>query len=462
MKKLFYLLPFLILNFCFAEYIIKNVNNQIIVSSQFSIDEAVYVGFTNGGKLYEKFCLYEYKGGRTFSYSPFDESIVELKDDDFYVGSLTNFNRFKEKYEIRGDYFKVGLIYEKNEDTCEFCNSLKGEYFNSDTGLCETNCDLIPNLKLRSDCMCKKQGYGDVVKVSDYLSIVNDNVGDDTGGLKCQIQCENGDINELDISYCNVDDTHNNREITNNCEGCDFLNPVTDNNKTDDDSVYDYCKAHPEIEQCRGISSNNNDNIDNSSNNSSSGNSGSGGNSQQNFTDINSTNSTNADNNSQNINTNSDNNKTNSTITTIINNNQPSKKDDEKNDDLNGECKGENCTPNDITSDYKKMLDDAQGKFDGAYSDTKNQLDGLIDTAKNAINDIKNGGFIQHGKIRITTCPIKSEVINFGFFSYRFEYDLCDWLTKLYNVFYFLTLVTCLFYGLKWILSHIFNIGGSE
>ena len=57
MKKLLYLLPFLILNFCFAEYIIKNVNNQIIISSQFSIDEAVYVGFTNGGKLYEKFCL---------------------------------------------------------------------------------------------------------------------------------------------------------------------------------------------------------------------------------------------------------------------------------------------------------------------------------------------------------------------------------------------------------------------
>ena len=108
------------------------------------------------------------------------------------------------------------------------------------------------------------------------------------------------------------------------------------------------------------------------------------------------------------------------------------------------------------------MLDDAQGKFDGAYSDTKNQLDGLIDTAKNAINDIKNGGFIQHGKIRITTCPVKSEVIDFRFFTYRFEYDLCEWLTKLYNVFYFLTLVTCLFYGLKWILSHIFNIGGSE
>ena len=127
----------------------------------------------------------------------------------------------------------------------------------------------------------------------------------------------------------------------------------------------------------------------------------------------------------------------------------------DKDDDKSG-------TVPDISSDLEKGIGDSAKSFDSAYGDYKSKFDGLVSDIKGAIGKIKDGGFVNLGKGREVSCPVTSQTIDFKYFQTSFTYDWCEFLSKFYYVFYFLSLCTCLFFGLKFILVHTFHIGGGS
>ena len=127
----------------------------------------------------------------------------------------------------------------------------------------------------------------------------------------------------------------------------------------------------------------------------------------------------------------------------------------DKDDDKSG-------TAPDISSDLEKGIGDSAKSFDSAYGDYKSKFDGLVSDIKGAIGKIKDGGFVNLGKGREVSCPVTSQTIDFKYFQTSFTYDWCEFLSKFYYVFYFLSLCTCLFFGLKFILVHTFHIGGGS
>ena len=126
-----------------------------------------------------------------------------------------------------------------------------------------------------------------------------------------------------------------------------------------------------------------------------------------------------------------------------------------KDDDKSG-------TAPDISSDLEKGINDSAKSFDSAYGDYKSKFDGLVSDIKGAIGKIRDGGFTKFGKGREMNCPITSKTIDFKYFQTSFTYDWCEFLSRFYYVFYFLSLCTCLFFGLKFILVHTFHIGGGS
>lgn len=116
----------------------------------------------------------------------------------------------------------------------------------------------------------------------------------------------------------------------------------------------------------------------------------------------------------------------------------------------------------DISSDLEKGINDSAKSFDSAYGDYKSKFDGLVSDIKGAIGKIKDGGFTKFGKGREMNCPITSKTIDFKYFQTSFTYDWCEFLSRFYYVFYFLSLCTCLFFGLKFTLVHTFHIGGGS
>mgnify|MGYP000854886849 CR=1 FL=1 len=127
----------------------------------------------------------------------------------------------------------------------------------------------------------------------------------------------------------------------------------------------------------------------------------------------------------------------------------------DKDDDKSG-------TAPDISSDLEKGINDSAKSFDSAYGDYKSKFDGLVSDIKGVIGKIKNDGFIKLGKGREVSCPVTSQTIDFKYFKTSFTYDWCEFLSRFYYVFYFLSLCTCLFFGLKFILVHTFHIGGGS
>lgn len=148
--------------------------------------------------------------------------------------------------------------------------------------------------------------------------------------------------------------------------------------------------------------------------------------------------------------------------------------DDDKDKDKNGTHPGggggkpgdkdddKSGTAPDISSDFEKGINDSAKSFDSAYGDYKSKFDGLVSDIKGAIGKIKDGGFTKFGKGREMNCPITSKTIDFKYFQTSFTYDWCEFLSRFYYVFYFLSLCTCLFFGLKFILVHTFHIGGGS
>ena len=88
---------------------------------------------------------------------------------------------------------------------CVSCDTSKGEYFDSTTGLCVNKCEDITNQNDRLDCMCKRAG-----KIGYNGSFSTMNIGGD-GSMVCSYGCKstkddpearpNGDGTMFNVSY---------------------------------------------------------------------------------------------------------------------------------------------------------------------------------------------------------------------------------------------------------------------
>ena len=240
MKKLLYLLPFIILNFGFC--VMPKVLFPIS-GNYFDTTSRIMVGF-DGSFITEIPSCRASGPYRCYNiYKP--DSVIQIREhspylsggyifddsqifDNFY-SNLTGSGRlfyYIERTPIECPYpnslepcFTFSYDFWEREDIYVSCNSSNGEFFNSDTLQCDTNCDLIPNLKIRSECQCKKAGLGGFVSSSYVSHIINDSAGGYIGSY-CEITCDNGVLkNQTDDCY--VDDT---------------FNKPNDNNTTNDDN----------------------------------------------------------------------------------------------------------------------------------------------------------------------------------------------------------------------------------
>ncbi|MDA3048910.1 MULTISPECIES: hypothetical protein [unclassified Campylobacter] len=439
-----------------SDILTTNKENEIYVLDPYS----TYPELT-----YYKYCAYENNNNinNTTSYITYGSSSSGLWT------KITYNNLFSGVYAINSEHlliydnvFDPCIKYDNNgvcilgNQKCVVCDGRNGQYFNSDTGSCSKDCEIIPNLKFRADCHCKQKNLGSYVSSRIVANISN---GDDDEPLAvCKVTCSNGEFDAEEI-YCSVDDTLREQSDTstgsngnNNPNNDDNENPSGggNNNPNNDDN---------ENPSGGGNNNPNNDDNENPSGGNSGGGSSGGGSSGGGSSGGGSSGGGSSGGGSSGGGSSGD--PSDDSGTTAPEN--PENPENSENPETpSGDCVGDNCTPQDITSDYSKMLDDAQKQFDGAYGNTKKELDGLIDKAKSAIDDIKNGGFIQFGKSRVLNCPLKSDTIDFKFFTYQFNFDLCVWLSRLYSVLYFLTLVTCLFFGLKFIFVRVINLGGAE
>ncbi|MDA3053113.1 hypothetical protein [Campylobacter sp. JMF_03 NE3] len=90
---------------------------------------------------------------------------------------------------------------------CAICDGSNGKYFNSDTGSCSEDCEIIPNLKFRADCHCKQQNLGSYVSSRIVTTFTNSDDDDEgTSSTVCKVTCSNGEFDAEEI-YCSVDDT---------------------------------------------------------------------------------------------------------------------------------------------------------------------------------------------------------------------------------------------------------------
>ena len=447
MKKLFYLLPFLFLNFVFS-YDFGFYSVLTVKSGQYGYDDVtdvILVG-SNGwfyietpfSGRYHNFNIYKSENALNVrEHDPYPENSGFLFADnlefDHFYGHTSSSSRlfyYIERTPVKCYYpnsvvpcFTYSYDYWKKSDYFLSCDLQKGEYLNTDTGQCDTNCDLIPNLKFRSDCQCNKAGLGGFVSSSYVSHIINDNAGGDIGSY-CEITCDNGVLkNQTDD--CFVDDTFN-KPNDNNTTNDD------NNNNNDDNSTgggsssgnlgggggpeSDYCKDHPEI--CNP-QDNNNTNPPSGGGGSTGGNTGGGG--------IGGGSSTGGGNNGGN--NNNDNDPNGHETTPSGGDNPPS--DDTGDDD--GECKGDECNVDyGGIDDLNNAVSDGINKITGIFDDAKGSVIGVYDTIKKGgLSDFRSSCGGNCGRVFYFELPNKRIPV---------EVNLCEitdnFKSVLYLIFY--------------------------
>lgn len=115
------------------------------------------------------------------------------------------------------DSYQLAQIPNGVSFDCVSCNAVKGEYFDSTTGLCVNKCEDITNQNDRLDCMCKRAGKIGYSGDFTTMRIFPDGPHDDH--FLCNYGCEttkddpearpNGDYTKYSVSY-DVKDTDSN------------------------------------------------------------------------------------------------------------------------------------------------------------------------------------------------------------------------------------------------------------
>lgn len=291
---------------------------------------------------------------------------------------------------------------------CVNCDTSKGEYFDSTTGLCVNKCEDITNQNDRLDCMCKRAG-----KIGYNGSLSTMNIGGD-GSMICSYGCKstkddpeakpNGDGTMFNVSY-DIKDTDPNANGV--CFTDDIYAPNATpgpNPKPDDPGNNNGTKPGGDTPKPDNPNPDKPDKPDPDKPNQGGGGHPGGG--------------SNPGNNNGTKPGNSDNN----------NGTKPGNDGDKDNPkmDFSGYDK------------LTKTVSDGVKKITDMYGDAKSQLQGAYDKIKNgSLSDFKPGGVVQ-------SCPINKEFTIKSGLTKKISIDICavvkDARPVLYFIFYALFL----------------------
>ena len=166
-----------------------------------------YVARFNETSFKEK-SFYSYKDPHTVGFIAYNAGLID-------PGSLFRFMGYDKKPCSTGSSATCNFLKYETYDhatipgtasvNCVSCDTSKGEYFDSTTGLCVNKCEDITNQNDRLDCMCKRSG-----KIGYNGSFSTMNIGGD-GSMVCSYGCKstkddpearpNGDGTMFNVSY---------------------------------------------------------------------------------------------------------------------------------------------------------------------------------------------------------------------------------------------------------------------
>lgn len=163
--------------------------------------------------------FYSYEDPRTVGSIAYNAGLVDR-------GSLYKFLGYDKKPCYTGsseicnflkyETYKHATIPGTDSVNCVDCDTSKGEYFDSTTGLCVNKCEDITNQNDRLDCMCKRLGKIGFSSVTSSTIVNDGGDGSTADSIVCSYRCKttkddpearpNGDYTEFGVSY-NVLDT---------------------------------------------------------------------------------------------------------------------------------------------------------------------------------------------------------------------------------------------------------------
>lgn len=166
-----------------------------------------YVTRFNETSFKEK-SFYSYEDPHTVGFIAYNAGLID-------PGSLFRFMGYDKKPCSAGSSATCNFLKYETYDhatipgiasvNCVSCDTSKGEYFDSTTGLCVNKCEDITNQNDRLDCMCKRAG-----KIGYNGSFSTMNIGGD-GSMVCSYGCKstkddpearpNGDGTMFNVSY---------------------------------------------------------------------------------------------------------------------------------------------------------------------------------------------------------------------------------------------------------------------
>jgi len=166
-----------------------------------------YVTRFNETSFKEK-SFYSYKDPHTVGFIAYNAGLID-------PGSLFRFMGYDKKPCSAGSSETCNFLKYETYDhatipgtssvNCVSCDTSKGEYFDSTTGLCVNKCEDITNQNDRLDCMCKRAG-----KIGYTGNLTTMFIGGD-GSTICSYRCKttkddpearpNGDGTEFGVSY---------------------------------------------------------------------------------------------------------------------------------------------------------------------------------------------------------------------------------------------------------------------
>lgn len=439
-------------------------------------------------------CFFEFAKNTNFcsfnSYDPdYEDGYFYIKGDCTLVkgdgtghkwscGSITSGDNYFCRFIYTAPNFQIsncstdecpsGYEYRKDLYACvPICK--EGEYLTSYGGsyTCSQDPCLSMDEEIRKNCICKEHnfgnylythqvasvGVGEVTGIDEYGNIISSGIGYISSIVSCVIKCDDGSVS-LDIADFDEDDE---KYVDYSCAKKIMpLNfpPLPDSNssKPDNNSSVkpgkggvpkpDSNASKPDDNSSSGVDNGKNGSNDSNSskpdNNNSKGNIGGNDNSG-------------VDNNSSG--------KKGKGEKDPSNDSNGSKGSGVDNNGSGGSEDGSGLDSSLPIADFDSNLKKANEGFLDFYNKYIGKFNDLSDDVNSKINYIKDNGFLNFNNKKIVTC-FRSVPVDLGLVKFNLSYDLCQYFNYFYEVFYFITLVTTLFFGIRFIFSKIIVLIG--